>query len=218
MIILDSISKSYNNNIILDNISLSIENGDMISIMGRSGAGKTTLLNILGLLDSPDKGRYIFDDKVIDFKNDNIMSGYRLDDIGFIVQNYALIPNKTAFDNIALTLKYKRTTKSEIKKKVTEVATKFKIDNMLQKYPYELSGGECQRVAISRAVIRNPRLILADEPTGALDERTEQDIMEALCSLNENGTSVIIVTHNPNVAKQCKRQFILSNGELLKQQ
>ncbi len=211
---LDSISKSYNKRIILDNISLSINEGEIISIMGRSGAGKTTLLNIIGLIDAPDSGVYYFNHKKTDIKNDKLSSQYRLNEIGFIVQNYALLSNKSVYENIALPLKCMRLTKSQIKNRVEKISHKTNIYDMLDKYPYQLSGGECQRTAIARAIIRNPKLILADEPTGALDENTENEIMNVINDLHNDGVSIIIVTHNPSIAARCQRQLILNNGKL----
>lgn len=215
LIKIENLKKAYGANIVLNDVNLSIEKGEMLSIMGRSGAGKTTLLNILGLLDSPDHGRYLFNDEQINFKNDKKMSEYRLDKIGFIVQNYALISNKTAFENISLPLDYKRISKSEKKRMVLEVTKKIGIEHLIKKYPYEMSGGECQRVAIARALIRNPEIILADEPTGALDEKTEYDIINVMKSLNKTGVSFIIVTHNPKVASMCERKLIMKDGTLI---
>lgn len=215
LINLQKISKSYKGNNVLDNISLSVAEGEMLSIMGRSGAGKTTLLNIIGLLDNSDSGEYFWGKTKIDTKNDDLSSKYRLNDIGFIVQNYALISNKTVFENIALPLQCMKISKKEIVKKVEEIANKTKIIEMLNKYPYQLSGGECQRVAISRALIRNPKLILADEPTGALDENTEKEIIHVLSELSKDGVAVIIVTHNPNVADICKRKLVINDGKLI---
>ncbi|WP_295091938.1 ABC transporter ATP-binding protein [Ruminococcus sp.] len=215
LIKIEKLRKAYGNNVILNDLNFSVEKGEMISIMGRSGAGKTTLLNILGLLDSADKGNYLFNDEKIDFNNDKKLSEYRLNKIGFIVQNYALIPSKTAFENISLPLDFKKIPKAEKKSRVLEIAKKLNIEKLLKKHPYEMSGGECQRVAIARALVRNPEVILADEPTGALDEKTEDDIISVIKSLNKTGVSFIIVTHNPKVASVCERQLFIKDGVLL---
>lgn len=215
LIRIENMKKAYGDHVVLNDVSLSVEKGEMLSIMGRSGAGKTTLLNILGLLDTSDQGNYFFHDEKIDFRNDKMLSEYRLNRIGFIVQNYALISNKTAFDNISLPLDYKKISKSEKKNRILSVAQNLDIEKLLKKYPYEMSGGECQRVAIARALVRNPEIILADEPTGALDEKTEYDIMNVMKRLNQSGMSFIIVTHNPQIASMCERRFIIKGGSIL---
>lgn len=214
LISIKNLKKAYGHRIVLNDLNLSIEKGDMLSIMGRSGSGKTTLLNILGLLDAPDRGEYSFNGTPIDFRNDKQLSEFRLNKIGFIVQNYALISTRSVFDNISLPLDYKRMSRVEKKTKVMEIVERLNIEELLKKYPYEMSGGECQRVAIARALVREPEIILADEPTGALDEKTEADIMNVMKQLNHSGVSLVIVTHNPTVAAMCKKQFIMKEGVL----
>jgi len=214
MVKLQNTSKSYSKRVILNDISLEIAKGDMIALMGRSGAGKTTLLNILGLLEIPDRGEYYLDGNLIRLNNDEIVSRIRRDYIGFVVQNYGLLNDKKIDYNISLPLLIKKLKKDEIKDKVYETACAVGIEEHLNKYPYQLSGGECQRVSIARALIKNPKLILADEPTGALDEKSEQNIIQLLLELNRKGVTIVIATHNSEVANICKKIFYIKNENL----
>lgn len=210
-----NINKSYDSKIVLDNINLEILAGDMVGIMGKSGAGKTTLLNILGFLDYADKGTYEFENCIINNKNEKLKAKIRRERIGFVIQNYALINEKNAFYNISVPLICQKKSSAEIKKLVEETADEVGISHLLKKYPYELSGGECQRVAIARALVRKPEVILADEPTGALDEETEKDILNLFTSLNNQGITILMVTHNENVASICKKIYRISEGNIL---
>lgn len=211
---LKEITKAYGERKVLDNISLDITEGQMIAIMGRSGAGKTTLLNILGCLDKPDSGIYKFKDKEVNLKRDSEVANLRKDSIGFVIQNYALINQKNAYYNISVPLLCKGLSKKNIRNLVEDIAKKVGIYDLLDKHPYELSGGECQRVSIARALVRNPDIILADEPTGALDEATEKDILSIFQELNKQGITILIVTHNPEVAKVCSTLYKISDGKL----
>jgi len=209
-----NIDKSFGERKILDSMSIEICQGDIIGVMGRSGSGKTTLLNIIGLLDRFDEGEYFFDNQRIDVKSEKIMSNMRRDNIGFVIQNYALINEKNVFYNISVPLLCRGVDKKNIKREVESIAEKVGILELLKKSPYELSGGESQRVSIARALIRNPSIILADEPTGALDEKTENEILMLFKELNNQGTTILFVTHNQEVAKNCKILYELKDGKL----
>jgi len=214
MLKLKNISKSYGDTKIIDRLSLDIHEGAMVAITGRSGSGKTTLLNVLGLLDSIDSGSYSLNDKEIDFSNDKILSSFRMNDIGFIFQNYGLIASMNIFNNISLPLRFRGLSKKEIKSTVTYIAKDLDIHESLYKYPFQLSGGECQRVAIGRALVKNPKILLADEPTGALDEHNEAVVIDLLLKLNAKGITVIMVTHNLDIASKCGKILLMKNGKL----
>lgn len=199
----------------LDGINLNVKEGEMIAIIGKSGSGKSTLLNILGGLDNVTKGTYLFNNKVVPLFDQKKLAKFRKDNIGFIVQYFALIEDMNVLENIALPLKYSNKTHQEIKKVTENILEKLGIKDKMYKYPNELSGGQKQRVAIARAIINNPKLILADEPTGALDEETEKTIMEIFKNLNKQGKTIIIVTHDSKIANQCNRIIRLSDGKIV---
>lgn len=211
MIQLKNISKIYgkkHKTIALKEINLHIERGKMTAVMGRSGCGKSTLINIIGGLTLSTTGEYYFENKLL--KNTNkAMCDFRNKNIGFIVQNYALINNKTAFENIAIALN----TPNE--KKVMEIAKELGITNILNKLPSEMSGGECQRTAIARAIINSPKLILADEPTGALDSENGKIVMDILRNIVNNDTTAIIVTHDLQVANLCDTIIHMNDGTIV---
>lgn len=219
LISLKNIEKSYGEGEsrvdVIKGISLEIEKGDFIAIMGKSGSGKSTLLNILAGLDCYDKGEYIYKGESIDSKDYNKLADFRNKELGFIVQSFALIDDYNIFDNIALPLRYNKINKNVIYKQVTDVATLLGINEKLKKFPNQLSGGQCQRVAIARAIIKNPSLILADEPTGALDENTSNGIMEVLKKLNNQGNTIVVVTHDEKVAKKCKKTIVIHDGIII---
>jgi putative ABC transport system ATP-binding protein len=218
IVMLRDINKSFKSRRILDHVSLEIEQGDMIGIIGRSGSGKTTLLNIAGLLDFPDGGQLYFNSKRILENDEAFQTRLRRDSIGFVVQDYALINHHTIFNNIALPLYCKGIKKKQIKSSVFETAESLGICDILSKYPYEISGGEAQRASIARALIRKPDVILADEPTGALDTASEQTILQLFAELNRDGIAILIVTHNPAVIQICKQIYELTEGRLIKNQ
>jgi putative ABC transport system ATP-binding protein len=211
---LQNIEKSFGKRKILDDISMNIYQGDIIGIMGRSGSGKTTLLNIIGLLDKSDSGKYLLNEHAVNIKDEKVVSNIRRDHIGFVIQNYALINEKNVFYNISVPLLCKKLNKKDIKKQVVNIAKKIGISELLDKYPYELSGGECQRVSIARALVRQPSIILADEPTGALDEKTEKEILTLFKELNNQGTTILLVTHNQEVSEICKTLYKIKEGKL----
>lgn len=200
---------------VLKDIDLTVEKGDFISIMGPSGAGKTTLLNLMSTLDVATSGQIILDGTDLSKVNHKKLSTIRREKIGFIFQDYSLLDNMSIRDNIALPLALGRKKTQDILDKVEEMAQQFGIYNQLDKYPYELSGGQKQRAAAARALITNPSVIFADEPTGALDSRSSTDLLECLKRLNETtGATIVMVTHDPFSASYSKRVYMLSDGSV----
>lgn len=200
---------------VLKDINLTIEKGDFISIMGPSGAGKTTLLNLMSTLDKPSSGQIILDGMDLAQVNNKKLSIIRRDSIGFIFQDYSLLDNMTVLDNIALPLALGRKKTADIIQKAEEMAKLFGLENHLTKYPYELSGGQKQRTSAARALITNPSIIFADEPTGALDSRSSTDLLECLKRINEQtNATIVMVTHDPFSASYSKRVYMLSDGSV----
>ena len=198
----------------LKNACLQVNEGDYIAIMGPSGSGKTTLMNVLGCLDKADSGTYTLDGIDISAMNDNELSDVRLHKIGFVFQTFQLLAGETALDNVALPLIYAGVKKEEREKRAAEALEKVGLGERLSFYPSQLSGGQKQRVAIARAMINNPRILLADEPTGALDQASGRQVMELFRKLNEEGTTVIMITHDANVAKNAEKVMYIVDGEL----
>lgn len=200
--------------IALNDINLKVEKGEMLAIMGSSGSGKSTLLNILGFLDKQTEGQYYFNGELVEAFNDKKLSKFRNKHIGFVVQNFALIQDYTVFENIKVPLDYTKVSLKDKKKKVDEVLKYVGIFDKKEKLPRELSGGQNQRVAIARALVNDPDVILADEPTGALDSINMEKIMELLKKFNDEGKTIIIITHDNKVAKKCKRILYIEDGEI----
>lgn len=200
---------------VLNNINFSIKEGEMIAIMGISGSGKSTLLNILGCLDTFDSGKYFINGQDVYKLNNKNLALIRNKFFGFVVQYFALIDDYTVFNNIKVPLLYSKTKKSDIKNNILNIMTKLNIIDKKNKYPNELSGGQNQRVAIARALVNNPKIILADEPTGALDSKTRNDVMDLFKELNNDGKTIIIVTHDDQIAKSCKRIITISDGKII---
>ncbi|MGS0764880.1 ABC transporter ATP-binding protein [Syntrophomonas curvata] len=217
LIELNDIYKNYGqgDNLVraLRGISLQVEDGEMVAVMGKSGSGKSTLLNIIGGLDAFDQGEYYYSGQKVVFKNQEQMARFRHNKIGFIIQNFALIEHKTVFDNVALPLRYNRLSRKVIETKVMQELSNMGLQDKAKRYPYQLSGGQCQRVAIARALINEPDLILADEPTGALDSNTEEEVINILLDFNRQGKTMIIVTHDRNIAAMCNRTINILDGK-----
>jgi len=200
----------------LNNIDLEIKKGEMIAIMGTSGSGKSTLLNILGLLDISTTGEYFINGININSLPEKEKAFYRNEIFGFVVQDFALIEKYKAIDNIKIPFSYTRRKidKKEITKRIHMVTKKMGIIEKLQEPAYNLSGGQRQRVAIARAIVNDPQIILADEPTGALDSENTKDIMNLFKKLNEEGKTIVIITHDEEVARYCDYTIKLKDGEL----
>lgn len=219
MIELKNVIKTYGNGEAkvhaLNNINIKIERGEFIAIVGPSGSGKSTLLNILGGIDTLSSGTYYLNSKEISSLSSKNMAHLRNDEFGFILQYFGLINDYTVYENVALPLKYSKKKIKNKKELVREMLRKLSIENKENSYPTELSGGQCQRVAIARALINNPNIILADEPTGALDKKTGIQIMEILKQLNEEGKTVIIVSHDENIYSKCNRIIRIEDGNII---
>lgn len=202
----------------LQNISLSIEEGEFVGIMGPSGAGKSTLLNIFSTIDTPTSGEITIDGQNIVAMNEENLSDFRRNKLGFIFQDYNLLDTLTVKENILLPLALSKVPATEIEKRVNEIADTFGIRKTLDKYPYHISGGQKQRAAASRAIVANPSLILADEPTGALDSKSATSMLESLSKLNQaNQSTIMMVTHDAYAASYCKRVIFINDGRLFKE-
>jgi putative ABC transport system ATP-binding protein len=198
----------------LRSINLSINAGELVAIVGPSGSGKTTLLNILGCLDSPDSGEYLIDKIDTSKLKPRELANIRNKKFGFIVQNFALLDDYTVYENIKIPLDYSNTKIKNKKQKIKEILKTLGIEDKLNKYPTELSGGQCQRVSIARALINNPEIILADEPTGALDREMGQQVIDIFKEINKENKTIIIVTHDTNIAAQCDRIITIEDGSI----
>ena len=196
----------------LKGIDLSVEKGEFLSIMGPSGSGKTTLMNIIGCLDSPTNGSYYLNDKSVSKLDDDELAKIRNEEIGFVFQSFHLLARNTAFDNVMLPLKYAGLSKEEATKRSNNVLDLVGLSSRSKHTPAELSGGQQQRVAIARALVNEPSILFADEPTGNLDSKTGQDVMKIFKDLNENGQTIILITHEESIAKQSNRIITIMDG------
>lgn len=200
---------------VLKGIDLEIEEGELIAIMGSSGSGKSTLLNILGMLDIADKGKYKLDNVLIKDLTETIAANYRNRFLGFVFQSFNLINYKNALENVALPLYYQGLGRKLRQQKALEYLEKVGLKNWAKHLPSELSGGQKQRVAIARAMVSEPKVLLADEPTGALDSITSNEIMSLLQKINSKGKTILVVTHEIEIAKMCKRIITLKDGVIV---
>ena len=200
---------------VLKGIDLEIEEGELIAIMGSSGSGKSTLLNILGMLDIADKGKYKLDNVLIEDLTETIAANYRNRFLGFVFQSFNLINYKNALENVALPLYYQGLGRKLRQQKALEYLEKVGLKNWAKHLPSELSGGQKQRVAIARAMVSEPKVLLADEPTGALDSITSNEIMSLLQKINSEGKTILVVTHEIEIAKMCKRIITLKDGVIV---
>ncbi|ADH07552.1 TPA: ABC transporter ATP-binding protein [Bacillus cereus] len=209
-------SNKNHNTFALNGINLTIDKGEMIAIMGRSGSGKSTLLNVIGLIDLPNEGEYTLNEKTLTEIRASKVHKTRNEMIGFIFQYFALLKEHTVLDNVVLPLTYRKLKQRERENKAKFYLEKVGLKEHMHKTPDELSGGQQQRVAIARALVGEPEIILADEPTGNLDRKTGEEIMDLLLQLNEEGRTIIIVTHDIEVANKCNRIIELVDGEVVR--
>ena len=220
MIILENIQKVYNAGksnefIALDNINLKIADGELIAIVGKSGAGKYTLLHIIAGIESYEKGRYLLDDCEIGSCKDRQIAKIRSEKIGIVLQNYSLLEKESALDNVILPAYFSPGSIKAAKRHALEILEKMGMKEYATKPVNELSGGQKQRVAIARALLNNPAYLLADEPTGALDEKNGKDIMNLFSKINQEGKTVIIITHDKEIAGLCKRSIEIKDGQMV---
>lgn len=201
----------------LSNVSFSVNEGEYVAIMGESGSGKTTLLNILAALDKPTKGEVFLDNKKMSEIKDKELSAFRRDNLGFVFQDFNLLDTFSIKDNIFLPLVLSGDNYKIMEKKLQPIATKLGITDILNKFPYEVSGGQKQRAAVARALITSPRLILADEPTGALDSHSADDMLEIFSEINQMGQTILMVTHSVKAASNAGRILFIKDGEIFHQ-
>ena len=219
IITVDNINKTYKNGSlelqVLKNISFKVDKGEFLAIMGSSGSGKSTMMNILGCLDNQYEGRYILDGIDISKSTENELSEIRNKKIGFIFQSFNLLPRLTALENVELPLVYSSIPKEKRHKRANELLEMVGLKDRTHHRPNELSGGQRQRVAIERALVNNPSIILADEPTGNLDSKSEGEIIEILQKLNKMGKTIVIVTHEPSIGEIAERKIVFKDGEII---
>lgn len=221
MITITNLSKHFRTEdvetIALNNVSFEVKDGEFVAIMGPSGCGKSTLLNILGLLDNPTSGTYLLGDRDVSQLRERDRTNVRKGEIGFVFQSFNLIDELTVAENIELPLTYLNMKAGERKERVQQIMKRMAISHRAHHFPHQLSGGQQQRVAIARAVVFGPKLILADEPTGNLDSKNGTEVMQLLTQLNQEGTTIIMVTHNEHDALMAQRTIHLFDGKIVEQ-
>ena len=219
MITITNLSKHFRTEdvetIALDNVSFEVKDGEFVAIMGPSGCGKSTLLNILGLLDNPTSGTYLLGGRDVSQLRERDRTNVRKGEIGFVFQSFNLIDELTVAENIELPLTYLNIKSSERKERVQQIMKRMAISHRAHHFPHQLSGGQQQRVAIARAVVFGPKLILADEPTGNLDSKNGAEVMQLLTELNQEGTTIVMVTHNEHDAQMAQRTIRLFDGKIV---
>ncbi len=219
MIRVENLSKSFRTEevetVALDKVSFEVKDGEFVAIMGPSGCGKSTLLNILGLLDNPTSGKYWLGDREVENLKEKERTDVRKGEIGFVFQSFNLIDELSVEENIELPLTYLGVSRTERKKRVQEIMKRMAISHRAKHFPHQLSGGQQQRVAIARAVVFNPKMILADEPTGNLDSKNGAEVMRLLTELNQEGTTIVMVTHNEHDARMAHRIIRLFDGHIV---
>ncbi len=199
---------------VLKDINLQIEQGDYLSILGPSGSGKSTLMNIIGCLDTPSRGSYVLHGRQVEDRNEKELAHLRSKEIGFVFQNSQLLPRLTARQNVELPLIYADVSTRDRRRRAQEMLERVGLSDRMEHYPHQLSGGQQQRVAIARALVGNPSILLADEPTGALDQKTGRQVMQLFQSINDEGRTVIMITHDMNIAAHARRTVHIIDGEL----
>ena len=219
MIRVENLSKSFRTEevetVALDKVSFEVKDGEFVAFMGPSGCGKSTLLNILGLLDNPTSGKYWLGDREVENLKEKERTDVRKGEIGFVFQSFNLIDELSVEENIELPLTYLGVSRAERKKRVQEIMKRMAISHRAKHFPHQLSGGQQQRVAIARAVVFNPKMILADEPTGNLDSKNGAEVMRLLTELNQEGTTIVMVTHNEHDARMAHRIIRLFDGHIV---
>ncbi len=219
MIELKKIKKSYSlgkqNILVLKGISLKINKGEFVAIMGKSGSGKSTLMNMIGMLDTPNSGEYLFEHQSVENLDDDKQAKVRGEKIGFVFQSYNLLSRVPAFKQVALPLMYQGIGREKQKQRAKEVLKEVGLADKMYNLPNELSGGQQQRVAIARAIAAKPSVLLADEPTGALDSKTGEDVMNFFTKLHQQGKTIILITHDEKVANFASRQILLKDGMII---
>jgi len=219
MITLKDIRKSFTNGeetiVALNDVSLSIQENEFVAFMGSSGSGKSTMMNILGCLDTPDSGEYLLNGNAVNQLTDEALSKIRNEHIGFIFQTFHLLPKLDAIGNVKLPLRYSDVSDEEAKQRAQALLEKVGLGHRMHHRPFEMSGGQRQRVAIARALINRPTMILADEPTGNLDSKTSDDIMALLTELHQQGQTIVMVTHEENIADYAQKVITMKDGQII---